>query len=36
MGMINTYIALFLNGHIELTDRLVYQSVHQFMHGIFA
>ena len=36
MSMINAYIALFLNGHIELTDRLVYQSVHQFMYGIFA
>lgn len=35
-GMINTYIGLFLNGHIELTDQLVYQAVHQFMHGIFA
>jgi AcrR family transcriptional regulator len=36
MGMINTYIGLFLNGHIELTDQLVYQTVHQFMHGIFS
>ena len=36
MGMINTYIALFLNGYVELTDGLVYQSVHQFMHGIFS
>ena len=35
-GMINTYIALFLNGYVELTDGLVYQSVHQFMHGIFS
>jgi TetR/AcrR family transcriptional regulator len=36
MGMVNTYIGLFLNGNIELNDRLVYQAVHQFMHGIFS
>ncbi len=36
MGMINTYIGLNLNGFIQLDDRLVYQSVHQFMHGILS
>jgi TetR/AcrR family transcriptional regulator len=36
MGMVNTYIGLFLNGNIELDDRLVFQAVHQFMHGIFS
>ncbi len=36
MGMINTYIGLFLSTGIELNDQLVYQAVHQFMHGIFS
>jgi len=36
MGMINTYIGLNLNGFIQLDDKLVYQSVHQFMHGILS
>lgn len=36
LGMINTYIGLALNGYVELSDQLVYQIVHQFMHGIFS
>jgi len=36
LGMINTYIAMFLNGYAELGDTLVYQATHQFMHGIFS
>jgi AcrR family transcriptional regulator len=36
MGMINTYIGLFLSTGIELNDQLVYRAVHQFMHGIFS
>lgn len=36
LGMINTYIGLFLNGYIELNDELRYKAVHQFMHGIFS
>ena len=36
MGMINTYIGLNLNGFADLDDRLVYQCVHQFMHGILS
>ena len=36
LGMINTYVGLALNGYIELDDALVYQAVHQFMHGIFS
>ncbi len=36
LGMINTYVGLFLIGQAELNDRLVYQAVHQFMHGIFS
>ena len=36
LGMINTYIGIFLNGHIQLEDELVYKAVHQFMHGIFS
>jgi AcrR family transcriptional regulator len=36
LGMINTYIGLWLNGYTELDEQLVYRAVHQFMHGIFA
>jgi AcrR family transcriptional regulator len=36
LGLINTYIGLALNGHVELNDELVYKTVHQFMHGIFS
>ncbi len=36
LGMINTYIGIALNGYTELDDPLVYQAVHQFMHGIFS
>lgn len=36
LGMINTYIMAALNGHVELSDQLVYQILHQFMHGIFS
>jgi AcrR family transcriptional regulator len=36
LGMINTYVGLFLINQAELNDRLVYQAVHQFMHGIFS
>jgi AcrR family transcriptional regulator len=36
IGMINTYVAIYLSGQIELTDDLVYRATHQFMHGIFS
>lgn len=36
LGMINTYIALGLNGYAELNQELVQNAVHQFMHGIFS
>jgi AcrR family transcriptional regulator len=36
LGMINTYIGLFLNGYIELDGELAYRAVHQYMHGIFS
>ena len=36
LGMINTYIGLALNGYADLTDAVLDQSVHQFMHGIFS
>jgi AcrR family transcriptional regulator len=36
LGMINTYIGLSLNQFIQLDDSLAYQSVHQFMHGIWS
>jgi TetR/AcrR family transcriptional regulator len=36
LGMINTYVALALNGDATLDDELVYRATHQFMHGIFS
>jgi TetR/AcrR family transcriptional regulator len=36
VGMINNYISLSLNGYAKLDNRLLYQAVHQFMHGIFS
>ena len=36
LGMLNTYIALALNGYAALDDELVRKAVHQFMHGIFS
>jgi TetR/AcrR family transcriptional regulator len=36
LGMVNTYAASELNGLITLDPSLVYQAVHQFMHGIFS
>lgn len=36
LGMINTYIGLWLNGHARLDDKLVYQAIHQFQHGIYS
>ncbi len=36
LGMLNTYIAIYLNGQIELSDAVVQQATHQFMHGIFS
>ena len=36
LGMINAMIGLYLNNELDLTDELVYQTVHQFMHGIFS
>jgi hypothetical protein len=36
LGMLNTYIALALNGYAKLDDDLVRKAVHQFMHGIFS
>jgi TetR/AcrR family transcriptional regulator len=36
LGMINTYIGLWLNGYADLDDRLVNAAVHQFMHGILS
>lgn len=36
LGNINAMIGLYLNGELVLTDELVYQTVHQFMHGIFS
>ncbi len=36
VGLLNTYIGMYLNGYVEFTDHLVYKIVHQFMHGIFS
>jgi TetR/AcrR family transcriptional regulator len=36
LGMINTYVALGINGYAELDQSLVQNAVHQFMHGIFS
>ena len=36
LGMIDTYIGLWLNGHARLDDGLVYQAIHQFQHGIYS
>ena len=36
LGEINAVIGLYFIDEINLTDDLVYQLVHQFMHGIFS
>lgn len=36
LGVINAMIGLYMNDELALTDELVYQTVHQFMHGIFS
>ncbi len=36
LGMVNTYIGMFLNRYVEIDEALIYRLVHQFMHGIFS
>ena len=36
VGMINSYVALQLNEHLVITDRLRRDIVHQFSHGIYS
>ena len=36
LGVINAMVGLHLNQELELTDEIVYLTVHQFMHGIFS
>jgi AcrR family transcriptional regulator len=36
LGMINTYVAMALNGYAELTTPVVHQVVHQFSYGIYS
>jgi len=36
LGMLNNYVALSVNNYATLNDQLTYQSVHQFMHGIYS
>ena len=36
LGMVNTYVGLWLNGYANLDDGLVRGAVHQFQHGIYS
>lgn len=36
LGAINAMIGLYLNNELTLSEELVYQTVHHFMHGIFS
>jgi len=36
LGQVNVMIGLFLNDSLDLTDEIVYLTVHQFMYGIFS
>jgi AcrR family transcriptional regulator len=36
VGMVNTYITLWLNGYAELSEEWVFRAVHQFEHGIYS
>jgi AcrR family transcriptional regulator len=36
LGQINVMIGLYLNDSLDLTGEVVYQTVHQFMYGIFS
>ena len=36
LGTIDAYIGLALSGEQKLNDQLLYQAVHQFMHGIMS
>lgn len=36
LGVINAMIGLHFNQDLALNDDVVYQTVHQFMHGIFS
>jgi TetR/AcrR family transcriptional regulator len=36
LGLINNFVAFYINDQAELNDPLVYRLQHQFMHGIFS
>lgn len=36
IGMLNTYITLWLNGYNNLLEDQIYRVVHQFEHGIYS
>jgi AcrR family transcriptional regulator len=36
LGQIDVMIGLYLNDSLDLTDEVVYLTVHQFLHGIFS
>jgi AcrR family transcriptional regulator len=36
LGMVNNMISLWLNGYLDLDNTLLYNILHQFMHGIYS
>ena len=36
LGAVNALIGLYLNNELDLNEALAYQTVHQFMYGIFS
>ena len=36
LGMINSYVSLYLQEQVALDDDLAFRAVHQFMHGIYS
>jgi len=36
VGTIDTYVGLYLAGHISLSERVVHEALRQFMYGIFS
>jgi TetR/AcrR family transcriptional regulator len=36
IGGLNAVVGLFFNQKLDLTDEVIYQTVHQFMYGIFS
>lgn len=36
LGMLNTYIELYMGSKMELDEQTAFRAVHQFMHGIYS